>query len=682
PCEACCRELFDPSNRRYRYPFLNCTDCGPRLTIVRGVPYDRERTTMASFLMCEGCRAEYHDASNRRFHAQPNACPDCGPKLTAFDADARKLDVEDSLAVFVQAISGGAIGALKSLGGYHLVCDARNDAAVRELRQRKHRAEQPFAVMVADIEAARRLCHCNEHEARLLLSPARPIVLLRQRQETLVGQEMRLPGPPGPVTDYGDQAHGDQARLMQQIQLSNSVAPGNPDLGVMLPSTPLHHLLLRDLGNIPLVLTSGNRSDEPIACQEEDAFTRLRGIADLFLTHDRPIHVRCDDSVMRIAAAQEMPLRRSRGYAPGSLRLPHPCSRPTLAVGGQLKNTFALAHGVDAVVSHHLGDLTDLLAYQAFERDMQLYEQLFDLRPEVIVHDLHPDYLSTRFARRRAADEGIALLPMQHHHAHMASCMAEHRLSGPVIGVTLDGTGFGTDGAVWGGEFLIGDYNHFTRAGQLRYVRMPGGERAVREPWRMALSHLFDANCSGSAAHLRASTDQLHTAQRLLENGFNSPQTSSAGRLFDAVAALLTGRECVSYEGQAAMELEWLAGRSRESAAYPFELEMNERIVVDTRPVIRSIVADLQRGTERSAIARRFHNSLIDIIAAVCDQLRETHGIAVVVLTGGVFQNVLLVRGVQRRLLRREFVVYTHQTVPANDGGLSLGQLAMAAANG
>lgn len=683
-CAACCKELFDPASRRYRHPFVNCTDCGPRLTIVRGSPYDRGQTTMAKFVMCEACRAEYEAPHDRRFHAEPIACPDCGPQLAAFDMDGRQLETGDPLKIFERAISRGGIGALKGLGGYHLVCDARNDSAVRELRRRKHRDEKPFAVMVSDVDAARGLCHVSVEEAELLSSSARPIVLLRRKDDELGRWQSCSPTCP----------------------VAPSVAPGSPYLGVMLPYTPLHHLLLHDIGDSPLVMTSGNRSDEPIAFLDDDVFDRLRGIADVFLTHDRPINLGCDDSVVRVSAARNMPLRRSRGYAPNSVLLPTACSRPTLAVGGQLKNTFAIAQDRRAVLSHHLGDLSHLAAHEALLRAVELYEQLFDIRPELIVHDLHPDYLATQYAQRRAAEEDLALLAVQHHHAHLASCMAEHGLSEPVIGVTLDGTGYGTDGAVWGGEFLVGDYAHFSRAAHLRYVQMPGGERAIREPWRMALSHLMDAECQEAEMQLEVSAERLRTARQMVERGFNSPQTSSMGRLFDAVAALITKRAQVSFEGQAAMELESLASGSCDEAAYDFNLCSSgaregvrrnamqagtgshhvDSVVgapplnIDVRPVIAAIVDELRSATEASVVARRFHNTVVEMIRVTTERIGQTHGISAVVLTGGVFQNALLVDGARQQLLNSGFDVYLHHVVPANDGGLSLGQLAVAAA--
>ncbi len=651
-CAECLAELFDPGDRRYGYPFLNCTNCGPRLTIITGAPYDRARTTMAPFVMCPACRAEYEDPSDRRFHAQPIACPACGPRLRVLDADGRPIETHDPIALVAGALCGGKIAALKGLGGHHLACDARDGPAVAELRRRKHRDEKPFAIMVPDEDSAAALAEVGPSERALLGSPQRPIVLLQ-----------RLPGI-----------------------VAEGVAPGNPRLGVMLPYTPLHHLLMRAVGGIPLVMTSGNRSDEPIAYRD-DAADKLAGIADLFLVHDRAIHVRCDDSVTRLVDGEEQPVRRSRGYAPRAVGLPFDCPVPLLAVGGQLKVAFALGRGRQAILSHHMGDLDHYDAFRAFEADVALYQRLFGITPEYIVHDLHPDYVTTRYAQGRASNEGTKLLAVQHHHAHMASCMAEHGLAGPVIGVAFDGTGFGADGAVWGGEFLVGDYRNFRRAAHLRYVGMPGGDRAIREPWRMAVSHLADSGAATDTLAARILHADIQMVVTMLERRVNSPFTSSAGRLFDAVASLAGVRDRVSHEGQAAMELEFLAEGTAPDRSYPFELHpaldegaTPEPLMVDTRPMIRAIVDEVARGVAAAPVARRFHSTLVVLIAAVCGRLREGTGIGDVVLSGGVFLNALLSREVHARLTTDGFRAYRHRLVPPNDGGLSLGQLAVAAA--
>lgn len=649
-CAACLAEVLDPADRRYGYPFLNCTNCGPRLTIILGAPYDRRNTTMASFALCPACRAEYEDHANRRFHAQPTACAACGPSLRALDAVGQPVTTPDPLAFFAAALRAGKIGAMKGLGGYHLACNAADPQAVTELRRRKHRDEKPFAVMVQDLVGVEALCEVGSAERELLLSPRCPIVLLRKRQT---------------------------------VTLSDGIAPGNPWLGAMLPYTPLHHLLLRAVGGLPLVMTSANRSDEPIAYRDDEAVRNLAGIADLFLVHNRPIHVRCDDSVTRVVEGIELPLRRSRGYAPRPIPLPLECARPILAVGGQLKGTFALGRGRQAFLSHHLGDLDHYEAYLAFQKDVLLYQELFSIQPQYLVHDLHPDYATTRYATERGLQEGISLLSVQHHHSHMAACMAEHELVGPVIGVTFDGTGYGTDGAIWGGEFLVGDYRAFHRAAHFRYVGLPGGDQAIREPWRMAWTHLRDAGAENPALEARRLPGEGRTITRMLERGFNTPMTSSVGRLFDAVAALASVRDRVSYEGQAAIELEWLATGSPPDGAYPFVLTESEgggALVVDTRPLIGAVAEEVRRGVEAARIARRFHSTLVDIISEVCRRLRETAGYNTVVLSGGVFLNALLTRETSARLGEEGFDVYRHRLVPPNDGGLSLGQLAVAAA--
>jgi hydrogenase maturation protein HypF len=649
-CDDCLREMFDAKDRRYRYPFLNCTNCGPRLTIIRGMPYDRERTTMATFAMCDACRAEFGDPSDRRYHAQPIACPACGPRLQALDGHGQAIDLAQPLVHAVEALKQGRIVAIKSLGGYHLACSAEDDRAVSELRWRKHRGEKPLALMVRDLRAASEICELSPDELEILTSPRRPIVLLRRRESDKV---------------------------------ADAVAPGNPFLGVMLPYTPLHHLLMEDLSGIPLVMTSGNRSDEPIAFDDADALDRLSAIADMFLTNNRAIHLRCDDSVTRLVNGVELPLRRSRGDAPMPLPLPVPCPRPTLALGGQLKATFALGRGRHAFVSHHMGDLDNYEAYRAYVAAIGHYGQLFAFRPELLVHDLHPDYSSTRYAAQLG--ESIPRLAVQHHHAHMASCMADNGLDEPVIGVTFDGTGFGIDGAIWGGEFLTGDYRGFRRAAHLRYVAMPGGDQAIREPWRMALTHLIDAGLSDGTLHNRIPATTLTTARRMIERQFNAPLTSSMGRLFDGVAALAALRDRVSYEGQAAIELEWMAAGCNASGAYPFEIEepasSDSPLLIDTRPLICGVAESVRMGEKAANISRMFHSSVVEIVATVCSRLQDRSGLSVVVLSGGVFLNALLTGEVLDRLERDGFRVYRHQCVPPGDGGLSLGQLAVAAAS-
>jgi hydrogenase maturation protein HypF len=648
-CADCIKELFEPSNRRYRYPFLNCTNCGPRLTIVTEAPYDRSHTTMSAFTMCAKCRKEYEDPTNRRFHAQPTCCRTCGPQLRLLDRHGNVVSARDPLVAFAADLKSGQVGALKGLGGYHLACGANSPSAVTELRRRKHRDEKPFALMVKDAAAAQAICEMDIDERRLLESRQRPIVLLRKRPGQSIAKE---------------------------------VAPRNPMLGVMLPYTPVHYLLLQEMNGVPLVMTSGNRSDEPIACEDDDACKLLAGIADCFLTHDRPIHVRCDDSVTRIAAAAELPVRRSRGYAPQPIPLPIECPVPILAVGGQLKVTFALGRGRQAFMSHHIGDLDHYDAYRAFVRDIGLYEQLFALRPEIVVHDMHPDYASTHFAQRCNQENAVGtLFAVQHHHAHIASCMAEHGLTEPVIGVSFDGAGYGTDDAVWGGEFLVGDYSRFRRAAHLRYVGMPGGDQAIREPWRMALAYLMDAGRAENPLSNRVPDGALRAVRQMLERGVRVVPTSSMGRLFDAVASLVGVRDRVSFEGQAAMELEWLATDIPSDGVYDFDWEnpVADTWIVDTRPTIRGVVKDIAKGVSPQRIARHFHSTVVAMIAAVCERLRSALGLQVVTLSGGVFMNVLLLGEVRDKLKSLGFRVYSHHLVPPNDGGLSLGQLAIAA---
>lgn len=676
-CAMCLAETWDPVDRRYRYPFSNCTQCGPRLTIIQGTPYDRDRTTMAEFIMCAACRGEYENSADRRFHAQPIACSACGPRLRLHGADGRPIDSDDPLGSFAAFLRSGQIGAIKGLGGFHLVCDARSQSTVLELRRRKHRDEKPFAMMLRDVDAARAICYVGDEEYSLLTSRRAPIVLLRKRDDTTI----------------------------RDAAIAPAIAPGIPYLGVLLPYTPLHHLLLHAMADAPLVMTSGNKSDEPIAYQNGDALERLSDVADCVLLHNRPIQVRCEDSVARIVNGIELPVRRSRGYAPEPISVPTACAKPMLAVGGQLKNTFAFGRQYEAILSHHLGDLDDWRAYRAFEHDIRLYEQFFETHPRVIVHDLHPDYASTHYARRRARSEGIDLLAVQHHHAHMASCMAEHGLREPVIGVCFDGTGYGTDGQIWGGEFLVGDYAHVCRRAHFRYVRLPGGDRAVHMPWRTGMAHMLDAGRCDGWTPISASPAERQVVTRMIERGFNSPWTSSVGRLFDAVAAIVGLREVVSYEGQAAVELEGLAAEAAENGSYPYEFisveDASSRVdmyasmnlglspadgpasgttIIDTRPMIRAVLRDVNRQIPSRKIARQFHSTLVRIISKTCERIRAQTGESTVVLSGGVFLNALLTSETVMRLTDAGFQVFRHQRVPPNDGGLCLGQLAIAAA--
>jgi hydrogenase maturation protein HypF len=637
-CTDCLRELGDPADRRYGYPFLSCTSCGPRYTIVQSVPYDRSRTTMAAFAMCPACLAEYEDPADRRFHAEPACCPACGPRLLL---DGRAGG--DPLADGVALLRAGGVLAVKGLGGYHLAVDARQEAAVAALRSRKHREDRPFALMVADLAGAAELCLLGPLEEQLLTSAARPIVLLQRRE-----------GSAG---------------------VAVSVAPGSPRLGVVLAYTPLHALLLGAFGG-PLVMTSGNASDEPIAFEDADARRRLTGIADAVLSHDRAIRTRVDDSVVKVVRDRVVPLRRSRGYVPDPVALPVTCAEPVLACGPSLKATFALARDGDCFVSHHVGDLGDWATQQSYLDGIAHLSDLLDLQPRVVAHDLHPDYPSTRYAQGL---EGVTLVGVQHHHAHIASCLADNGVDERVIGVAFDGLGLGTDRTAWGGEVLLADLEGFTRAAHLQAVPLPGGDAAARQPWRMAASHLdaaYGADLPGGLDVVRRQGERWQQVVSLARSGSNAPLTTSAGRLFDAVSALLGVRDAVTYEGQAAIELEDVAD-PLERGSYPVPLEGG---VLRTDALVRSLVEDLRRGTGVPVLAARFHNALADAVVTVCERLRDEHGLGTVALSGGVFQNGLLLTRCLDGLEGSGFRVLTHRQVPPNDGGISLGQVAVAAA--
>ncbi len=654
-CAACLAELHDPADRRYRYPFINCTDCGPRFSIVRGVPYDRPRTTMAGFRMCPACQAEYQDPADRRFHAQPNACPDCGPELSLAPGSGEPIaQGEAALTGAVEALRAGAILAVKGIGGFHLSCLASDERTVAALRSRKHREDKPFAVMAADVWAAGDLVELTSREERFLLGSQRPIVVARRRREAPVAA---------------------------------AVAPRSADLGVMLAYSPLHHLVLGDVGE-PLVMTSGNVSDEPIAYRDDDALARLRGIADLFLLHDRPIETRTDDSVLRAVSRRGTPLliRRSRGYAPAPIRLPVAAARPVLACGAELKSTFCLARGHRAWVSHHIGDLENYETLRSFGDGVEHFRRLFDVDPEIIAFDLHPDYLSTKYALDRPELEPVAV---QHHHAHLAACLAEHAERGPAIGAIFDGTGYGTDGTVWGGELLAGDLEGFERAGHLHPVRLPGGAQAIREPWRMACAWLAaidgDAASPGSpapSAAIAAGVDpgRWQRVAELCRTGLASPVTTSMGRLFDAVAALCGVRLSVNHEGQAAAELEAVCDPS-DTAAYGLPLVRDDgRLVLDARETVAAVARDSAAGVPVPRIAARFHNAVAAATTAACITLAGERGLDTVVLSGGSFQNRLLLERVAGDLRHAGVRVLVPERLPPNDGGISFGQAAVAAA--
>ncbi len=662
-CPDCLRELFEPQDRRYRYPFINCTHCGPRFTIVRDIPYDRPNTTMAAFAMCPACSAEYHDPRARRFHAQPVACPQCGPQVWLETEGEREEDAPrgaEALRLAQQWLLDGRIVAIKGLGGFHLACDATNAAAVSELRRRKLRVDKPFALMMPDLSTVEQHCFLGETERRLLESPQRPIVLLERRPESNVALE---------------------------------VAPGQTTLGVMLPYTPLHYLLFAGesvpatlTALPPLVMTSGNLSEEPIATDNEEARARLGSLADAFLMHDRPIHIRCDDSVLRVVRRgdtfQESPylLRRSRGYAPDPVRLPGELP-PILAVGPELKNTFCLTRQHYAFLSHHIGDMENYETLRSFEDGVAHFERLFRIAPQAIAHDLHPDYLSTRYAQRRAQRDNLPLLGVQHHHAHIAACLADNGLPGdrPVIGLAFDGTGFGPDGAIWGGEVLLADYHGFERLYHLTYFPLPGGDAAIRCPARSALALLWalDMEWGEDLPPVRSLTAEERRLLRLqLERRLQAPLTSSMGRLFDAAAALAGGRQRVNYEAQAAIEFEAAADPS-ESGAYRFEIR-EDRIEVGA--AFRALLDDVHRDLPLGRISARFHNGLVNGIRAICNEIRMKTGAREVALSGGVWQNRIVLTGTIAALEADGFRVYIHSQVPTNDGGVALGQAMVAAA--
>jgi hydrogenase maturation protein HypF len=653
-CADCLRELADPADRRYRHPFISCTNCGPRFTIITDLPYDRPATTMAGFPMCAACAREYADPADRRFHAQPIACHDCGPTLTLVRPGQPAVGAADALATARDLLASGAILAVKGLGGYHLACDAGNERAVSLLRRRKQRAAKPFAVMVRDLDVARSLVDVEKAAAALLTGARRPIVLL----------------PKG------------------NTALAASVAPGNPDLGVMLPYTPVHVLLLglpgdRD-GRPALVMTSGNLGGEPIVTDDVRALDRLAPLVDGWLTHDRPIHVPCDDSVVRLVDGEELPIRRSRGYAPLPVALPVDVPA-TLAVGADLKNTFALARGRYAWLSQHVGEMDDVDTLDAFTAAEKHLEDLTGVRPAHLAADAHPAYRSAGWARRNA--KGRPVHPVQHHHAHVAAAMAEHGLDAgaTVIGIAFDGTGYGTDGAIWGGEVLLAGYKSFHRHAHLRYVPLPGGDAAVERPYRMALAHLAGAGVPWDPAlpPVAACTPaERNVLRHQLDTGLNCVPTSSMGRLFDAVASLAGVRHVVDYEAQAAIELEGLArGVSTVDAPYEFTLSHggDAPIVADPGPAVRAAAADAAAGVPAAVIGARFHRAVIALVVALAVDARERGAGHTAVLTGGVFQNTLLLSGARKALAGNGFRVLCHRQVPPNDGGLALGQVLVAA---
>jgi hydrogenase maturation protein HypF len=646
-CEDCLRELMNPRDRRFRYPFINCTNCGPRFTIIHDIPYDRVRTSMAKFKMCTACQAEYDNPASRRFHAQPNACWDCGPQVALLGADGTRMDVAEPIREAARLLQQGSVVAIKGLGGFHLACDAQNEKAVAKLRERKRRVEKPFAIMVQRVEDAARFCVADELSKKMMSSFERPIVLLPRRAEVSF-----VPG----------------------------LAPGNRYLGLFLPYTPLHHLLFQSGKFEALVMTSGNLSEEPIAIDNEEAIQRLNRIADSFLVHDREIVRRCDDSVVRVVAGQPQKVRRSRGFVPVPVELEKE-SQPVLAVGGELKNTVCVIRGSEAFLSQHVGDLENLESYRFFEETVQHLQRILETEPKVIAHDLHPDYFSTKWAQERT---GVELVGVQHHHAHVASCMAENHLDGKVIGIALDGTGYGTDGAIWGGEVLVADYAGFERAAHFEYLPLPGGAAAIHEPWRMAVSYLTkhfgkDVEKLGLPFLAEIDSRKLSVVLQMMEREINSPRTSSCGRLFDAVAALVGLRGTVNFEAQAAIELEMAARDSGSESAYPLDLNLQgTTLQIGTKSLFEWLVRDVKKQTNVAEISRKFHNGVALVLVEAAEKIRERTELNRVCLSGGCFLNALLLETMIAEMKERSFEVFFHTEVPAGDGGISLGQVVIA----
>jgi hydrogenase maturation protein HypF len=643
-CDDCLREMNDCRDRRYRYPFINCTNCGPRYTIIRDIPYDRDKTTMASFPMCKKCKEEYKNPLDRRFHTQPNACWECGPNVLLCERWGRPLEGVEAISTAAHLLKSGRILAIKGIGGFHLAVDATDEDAVKRLREQKHREEKPLALMSPSIERIAQFAHITSPEAEVLQSPERPIVLLRKKKGNAIASQ---------------------------------VAPRNCCFGVMLPYTPLHSLILKG-GFLALVMTSGNISEEPIAIDNEEAFGRLSGIADYFLVHNRDICLRNDDSVVRVVGEEARMIRRSRGFVPVPIALDR-AMRPTLACGPFLANTVCLAKGKNAFLSGHVGDLENLETFESFEGTIEHLKAVLEIDPQLVAYDLHPDYFSTHYATRQGGPKKIGV---QHHHAHIASCMAEHGISGPVIGLAMDGTGYGSDGTLWGGEFLLAELHRFERVGHFQNVSLPGGEAAIREPWRMALAYLHHAFGKGLFELPlefvgRLDPNKATIILTMIEKNLNSPQTSSCGRLFDGVSALLGLRDRASYRGQAAVELEMERGDGE--GYYSVVIDQGKKgLIIPCAPIIRGVVADLIEGVDRRNISRKFHNTLVRVFADACILLRRRHRLNRVVLSGGVFQNAFLLAELEKILSDLDFEVYTHRLVPANDGGISLGQAMVA----
>jgi len=658
-CQACLVELLNPEGRRYRYPFTNCTNCGPRFTIIEDMPYDRPKTTMRYFQMCPQCQAEYDNPLDRRFHAQPNACPKCGPQVELVDNQGNLITESNPIAAASQLLKEGKIVAIKGLGGFLMACDATNDTVVKTLRQRKKRPSKPLAIMVTTVDEAKRHCYVSPEEENLLTSPQSPIVLMRWREDSSVSLE---------------------------------VAPNLRFLGIMLPYTPLHHILLRDTG-LPLVMTSGNLSEEPIARDNNEALRRLSDIADYFLIHNRDIYSRYDDSVAIVERGTSQLVRRARSYAPYPIRLLFE-ARQVLGCGVEEKNTFCLTRDNYAFVSQHIGDMENMETLEHFDSTISLYKRLFHIEPEIIAYDLHPDYLATKYAQE-LGESGRKLIPVQHHHAHIASCMADNGLDSPVIGVALDGTGMGADGNIWGGEFLVADYRKYKRVGHLEYLPLPGGDAAIKRPRRTAIGYiltLLGENALNAVIASKAKQSQLASIgqvteveveiiKRQIERKINSPLSSSMGRLFDAISALLGIRGEIDYEGQAAVELEMAAyeeDNAHAQESYPYRIVEEGIRIVRLRDLLSAVIEDLHQGISKERISVKFHNTVAQMINEMCHLIADETGVNQVALSGGVFQNRLLLRKAVSLLESSGFQVFTHRQVPCNDGGISLGQAVIA----
>jgi len=655
-CQACLSELLDPNDRRYRYPFINCTNCGPRFTIIDDMPYDRPKTTMRYFQMCPQCQAEYDNPLDRRFHAQPNACPECGPRVELIDNQGNALPCPDAVASAGQLLRAGKIIAIKGLGGFLLACDASNGKAVKTLRQRKRRSSKPFAIMVTNIDEAKKQCYVSQEEEKLLTSPQSPIVLMKWKESSSVSRE---------------------------------VAPNLQYLGAMLPYTPLHHILLRDT-QLPLVMTSGNLSEEPIAKDNDEALSRLSGIADNFLVHNRNIYSRYDDSVAIVEKGTSQLIRRARSYAPYPIPLQFG-AKQVLGCGAEVKNTFCLTRDNYAFLSQHIGDMENIETLEHFADTISLYKRLFHIEPVIIAHDLHPDYLATKYAQE-LGNSGIKLIPVQHHHAHIVSCMADNGVQSPVIGVAFDGTGLGSDGRIWGGEFLVADYRNFQRVGHLEYLPLPGGDAATRKPYRIAIAYVLSllgegALSQGLPVMEDISKGEIEIIRRQIERGLNSPLTSSMGRLFDAISALIGVRGEIDYEGQAAVELEMTAYKARPEPnkgtnyeeGYPYHIVESGGIrIVKLGDLLSAVVEELHQDVSKARISVNFHNTIAQMINQMCQLINSETGINEVALSGGVFQNRLLLNKTVSLLEKDGFQVFTHKQVPCNDGGISLGQAVIA----